>query len=265
MKTIQNPTQYFFEQSNNPSSEYLPKINEFLSKLLNQKQCVLCKNDYNMKDRLPRILIHCGHTICTACLTNFYRNRRVRCPLCLKLIKHLDSVDRLPINHSIFTRMSNDINNKSKLHGGTEVIDPQQYLFNQFQQSALQSQKARQQEQNTHPQVDSDSGLEFCEFHTDRVKHFFCMKHKVTCCRICSEMIHQRKDCIVVDLYEIEDVPQFLKEAYQLNEDNNNNQQMDQRRQDMGFIQDSEQNAGENQFNDDDLEDEFEDNSVQSI
>lgn len=29
------------------------------------------------------------------------RNRRVRCPLCLKLIKHLDSVDRLPVSYYI--------------------------------------------------------------------------------------------------------------------------------------------------------------------
>ena len=43
------------------------------------------------------------------------------------------------------------------------------------------------------PMVDPESGLEFCEFHNDRVKHFFCMKHKVTCCRVCSEMIHQKK------------------------------------------------------------------------
>lgn len=41
--------------------------------------------------------------------------------------------------------------------------------------------------------VDPESGLEFCEFHNDRVKHFFCMKHKATCCRVCSEMIHSKK------------------------------------------------------------------------
>jgi len=58
-----------------------------------------------MKDHLPRILIHCGHTICHSCLLNFYKNRRVRCPLCLKLIKHLDSVERLPVHtHQIIIR-----------------------------------------------------------------------------------------------------------------------------------------------------------------
>ena len=30
------------------------------------------------------------------------RNRRIRCPLCLKLIKYIDSLDRLPINHTIY-------------------------------------------------------------------------------------------------------------------------------------------------------------------
>ena len=37
MKVVQNPTQYFFEQSNNPPTEYLSKINEFVGKLLNQR------------------------------------------------------------------------------------------------------------------------------------------------------------------------------------------------------------------------------------
>ncbi|CAK83231.1 unnamed protein product (macronuclear) [Paramecium tetraurelia] len=255
MKVIQNPTQYFFEQSNNPSDQYLDKINVFIGKLINQKQCLLCKQDYNIKDRLPRILIHCGHTICTQCLSNFYRNRRVRCPLCLKLVKHLDSIERLPINHTIFTKMAEEINKKSRSHGGTDVIDPQQYLFTQFQQSAVQAQKIRQQQQNQYPQVDPDSGLEFCEFHNDRVKHFFCMKHKVTCCRVCSEMIHQKKDCIVVDLYEIEDVPAFLNEAYKLNQENNC------QNQNIEFLPDDDNN-----FNDDDLEGEFaQDESLKSL
>lgn len=38
------------------------------------------------------------------------------------------------------------------------------------------------------------------------------MVHKVTCCRACSEMMHAKNDCVVVDLYEIEDVHGFLAE-----------------------------------------------------
>jgi hypothetical protein len=72
---------------------------------LNTKNCVLCKENYNFDNRIPRILIHCGHTFCTECLLNFYNNERIRCPLCLKLVKSLETIERLPVNHTIFTKM----------------------------------------------------------------------------------------------------------------------------------------------------------------
>ena len=59
-------------------------------------------------------MIHCGHTFCTSCLNKFFmyffiqifRNRRVRCPMCLKLVKYIDSIERLPINHSIYHHLA---------------------------------------------------------------------------------------------------------------------------------------------------------------
>lgn len=59
---------------------------------------------------MPRILIHCGHTFCTECLIKFHKNYRVRCPLCLKLIRNIDIIDRLPINHTIFNTICTEIN-----------------------------------------------------------------------------------------------------------------------------------------------------------
>ena len=43
----------------------MPQINEFLKNLIDLKKCVLCKFDYNLEERMPRIMIHCGHTFCT--------------------------------------------------------------------------------------------------------------------------------------------------------------------------------------------------------
>lgn len=100
-----NPTAFFLNQSTETSKETKDKINEYVKKLLNLNDCVLCKQNYNFTDRIPRILVHCGHTICTACLKNFHKNRRVRCPLCLKLIKNIETLDRLPVNHTIFQKM----------------------------------------------------------------------------------------------------------------------------------------------------------------
>jgi len=50
-----------------------------------------------------------------------------------------------------------------------------------------------------------EGDLEYCEIHTDRVKHFLCLKHQSICCRVCSEVIHAKKECVVVDLYETGD------------------------------------------------------------
>lgn len=112
-----------------------------MSKLVNLKNCVLCKEDFDFKNRIPRILIHCGHTFCTSCLNNFYKNQRVRCPLCLKLIKNLDTIERLPVNHTIFTRIANEINAKNRENGEKE-IDLQAYLVQQFE--AAQQKKPQQ-------------------------------------------------------------------------------------------------------------------------
>ena len=64
--------------------------------------CGVCKLKYNVGDRLPRILINCGHTYCTLCLTKYYRKNRIRCPFCKKLVKKLESVEQLPLNINVF-------------------------------------------------------------------------------------------------------------------------------------------------------------------
>ena len=63
--------------------------------------CYYCGNRFNVGEKIPRILIHCGHTFCTECLSVLHHNNRVRCPICRKLVKQVDSVDKLPLNFNI--------------------------------------------------------------------------------------------------------------------------------------------------------------------
>lgn len=63
--------------------------------------CHFCGLKYNVGERIPRIIVGCGHTFCTSCLSYFLRNNRIRCPLCRKLLKNVDSVDKLPLNFNI--------------------------------------------------------------------------------------------------------------------------------------------------------------------
>ena len=64
-------------------------------------QCICCGLTYNAGERIPRIMVHCGHTFCTECLTLLHHNYRIRCPLCRKLIKQIENVERLPLNINI--------------------------------------------------------------------------------------------------------------------------------------------------------------------
>ena len=63
--------------------------------------CQFCGLKYNVGERIPRILVHCGHTLCTNCISELHHHDRVRCPICRKLIKHLESAERLPLNINI--------------------------------------------------------------------------------------------------------------------------------------------------------------------
>jgi hypothetical protein len=63
--------------------------------------CAYCAKKYNVGERIPRILVHCGHTLCTSCIQQLHHKDRVRCPVCRKLVKQLESAERLPLNINI--------------------------------------------------------------------------------------------------------------------------------------------------------------------
>lgn len=69
-----NPAQFFMYQHTLESEEVAKKAQEFSRKLLNTKQCILCDRDFDLQTRAPRILIHCGHTLCTACLYLYFKD-----------------------------------------------------------------------------------------------------------------------------------------------------------------------------------------------
>ena len=67
--------------------------------------CGICQKKYNVGDRIPRILVNCGHTYCTSCLNNYYKSNKIKCPFCKKIVKHLDNVETLPLNLPIFSEI----------------------------------------------------------------------------------------------------------------------------------------------------------------
>lgn len=132
---------------------------------------MFCGEKYNVGARIPRILVHCGHTFCTECLSmHLFRNFRVRCPICRKLVKNLETPERLPLNINI--------------------------LYEVVERDPLLSQIDFDDES----QIDE----KLCQTHDSRIRHFYCSNHKTVFCRECISLEHTEEKCFVVDLYEIE-------------------------------------------------------------
>lgn len=95
--------------------------------------------------------------------------------MCLKLVKEINSIDRLPINHTIFTELVQaDIAKCKDLGIEPQILDAAKFLFSEFER--VQDHK---QKHDLNPGIDPDSGLPFCTSHPERVDHFFCCTHKV--------------------------------------------------------------------------------------
>ena len=142
--------------------------------------CAVCKNKYNVGDRIPRILVNCGHTFCTSCLLKYHHGKdHIRCPSCKKLVKHLDNVETLPLNLSIF--------------GEIVKNDPVIMMF-----------------------IDPSSEASFassCPSHPEKQRHYYCSFHENNFCRECMKAFHKGDKCCVVDLCDIQ-------KLFQLNEQN---------------------------------------------
>ena len=143
--------------------------------------CGVCRSKYNVSDKIPRILISCGHTYCNSCLVNYYRNERVRCPFCKKLV-YVESIEDLPMNYCIFW----------------ETIQTDPKLKALFEIKIENS-------------VERVIYLVPCKKHKEKKTHFYCSFHEVIICRECIKPYHNGKKCCVVDLRDIYDIIELIE------------------------------------------------------
>lgn len=65
-------------------------------------QCVLCVETYNLQEHTPRVLVQCGHTLCTKCLKAIIARPNASCPLDKTKFKaEYQSIDAFPINFAL--------------------------------------------------------------------------------------------------------------------------------------------------------------------
>ena len=153
-----------------PTELEFPKINpSYKSRGLHL--CHFCGLNFNVGERIPRIIVGCGHTFCTSCLSHFLRNGRIRCPLCRKLLKGVESVDKLPLNFNILY----------------EVVTNDPLLASVNFEKCLQADIDLDEEDEAYTRE-----LEpyLCKLHDQRIKHFYCSEHPSIFCWECIKDLH---------------------------------------------------------------------------
>lgn len=65
--------------------------------------CPCCLEPYDLEKKLPRVLVQCGHTLCTTCLEPTYRNKSLRCPICFKTLHDITWAGKLPLNSQVYS------------------------------------------------------------------------------------------------------------------------------------------------------------------
>jgi len=89
-------------------------MKEFVLKLYDPARCMVCRANYDFTSHIPRILIHCGHTFCSECLQLVFKNLAIKCMLCDVVVKKLEKVNALPVNHTIMLRLTKEQNKKKQ-------------------------------------------------------------------------------------------------------------------------------------------------------
>ena len=149
---------------------------DYFSRKLNL--CGVCKLPYDVGNRIPRILVNCGHTYCTSCLLKYYRKSRIRCPFCSKLVKKLDNVEILPLNINIFAEV---VQKNAKLQ---DMLVPDNELH--YHNS--------------------------CGDHSENKRHLYCSFHNTNFCRTCMNTKHKDNKCCVVELNDINKLFQLFEQ-----------------------------------------------------
>lgn len=77
---------------------------------LDELKCSLCKEFYNEKERIPRLLINCGHTFCHICLKSILSNdsghNSFKCPEDETQYSNITKVESLPKNITLIKLIS---------------------------------------------------------------------------------------------------------------------------------------------------------------
>lgn len=176
-----DPAKFFLYQDRLLTAEEREKAKQYSRTIIDQEKCPLCNTLYDLALKAPRILVNCGHTICTECLYMFFKDQKIKCPMCSKYVKRIRAIEILPLNHTIYHSLINIL--------PRNLIDP----IN----STLRYPNEIVEELQTLDTVE----YPLCENHVDRYKHFMNSYTGTMYCRACMQEDAAIEQSTILDLY----------------------------------------------------------------
>jgi DNA-directed RNA polymerase subunit RPC12/RpoP len=120
--------------------ELVAKVEQLKRALLDPNLCVVCSKEFDLQERLPRVLVQCGHTFCTECLRPFQNERSIKCPLCLTELSRVSGLDKLPVNSQIFSSLFyKDKLDLQLMNSDKDIENEGKFQNNQSRQVAVHS------------------------------------------------------------------------------------------------------------------------------
>ena len=176
-----DPAKFFLYQDRLLTQEERDKAQKYSETIISFEKCPLCNNLYDLALKAPRILINCGHTLCTECLYMFFKDQKIKCPMCSKFVKRLRAIEVLPLNHTMFHSLIKML--------PKNLIDSINATLRYPNEIADEIQQADTVE------------YPLCEFHPDRYKHFMNATSGSMYCRACLQEASRLEECNILDLY----------------------------------------------------------------
>ena len=88
-----------------------------------ERKCPACKMLYKEDNNIPRILLNCGHTICSNCILNSINTSKVlKCPEDSTEYENISSLDSFPINKALIKLLHKIIDDKKQKENAKNLI-----------------------------------------------------------------------------------------------------------------------------------------------
>lgn len=176
-----DPAKFFLYQDRLLTAEERDRAKQYSRQIIDLEKCPLCNSLYDLALKAPRVLVNCGHTMCTECLYMFFKDQKIKCPMCSKYVKRIRAIETLPLNHTIYHSLINVL--------PTKLIDPINSTLRYPNEIVEEIQ-----------QLDTVE-YPLCEEHVDRYKHFMNTHSGAMYCRACMQSDPRIEAIGVLDLY----------------------------------------------------------------